>query len=369
MFLNFLRTPATAIRVNVLVDAFVTSFLAASVGYLTVQSGINSEDALHAVSIGIVIGTVFSLPLARIGDVVGETTALTIVQILQVLAYVVLGVVPESIWLLGALIGVFMLGRFVSPLRGALPPRFLRKEELIGFKVSLRTATLTVVLFGAAAVPCVLYLDISIRAAASWIGVLGYLACSLSTQELHKRRTTWVERRKSIGFRISLGTEVWTSWFKVVVTCAVIATGSTLIPYILAAKGSEFSWLLPLSLLIEIAINYAIQKNPRFSKGQSPSTLMLLISASTLGVCGGALLIGSTFLELSTIALSIILIGVFCLNHTAQTLATIMAWQLQYEKGDDKDRSYIVAIFSMASSLGVGLANFIGASIYGGLSL
>lgn len=146
MPLKYLKSPANAIRVNVLVDSFVTSFLAASVGYLTAQSGIDSQNALHAVSIGIVVGTALSLPLARLGDVIGETTVLTVVQVLQVLAYILLGVAPDSSCVLGSLIGVFLLGRFVSPLRGALPPRYLQKDALISFKIALRTSTFEVTL-------------------------------------------------------------------------------------------------------------------------------------------------------------------------------------------------------------------------------
>lgn len=56
-------SPEAAIRINVLVDAYVTSFLGASVGYLTIQSGLESQGAMHAVGIGIVIGTVLSLLL------------------------------------------------------------------------------------------------------------------------------------------------------------------------------------------------------------------------------------------------------------------------------------------------------------------
>ena len=90
-------SPEAAIRINVLVDAYVTSFLGASVGYLTIQSGLESQGALRAVGIGIVIGTVLSLPLARLGDVVGETTVLGGVQILQFISYIALGIVPWAV--------------------------------------------------------------------------------------------------------------------------------------------------------------------------------------------------------------------------------------------------------------------------------
>ena len=86
MLLRKMLSPATVIRVNVLVDAYVTSFLAASVGYLTVESGLDGQGALHAVGTGIVIGTILSLPLARLGDVVGEARVLGCVQMLQVVA-------------------------------------------------------------------------------------------------------------------------------------------------------------------------------------------------------------------------------------------------------------------------------------------
>ena len=66
----------------------------------------------------------------------------------------------------------------------------------------------------------------------------------------------------------------------------------------------------------------------------------------------------------SMIVFSLALMAVFCLIHTARTLATIMAWQFQYDKGDDKDRTFVVAIFSMASAFGIGFANLIGAKIY-----
>ena len=173
-----------------------------------------------------------------------------------------------------------------------------------------------------------------------------------------------VVRRNSFAFRLSLGSDVWISCLKVVISFVIIATGSALIPYILASKGTKFSWLLFCSVFIEIAINYVIQKNPRFKNENRLSNLVLLIVAVSLGICGGLLLIASAIFLQSMIAFSIALIAAFCLNHAAQTFATIMAWQFQYEKGDDQDRSFVVAIFSMASAFGVGLANFLGAKIY-----
>lgn len=364
MLLRKPLSPATAIRINVLVDAYVTSFLAASVGYLTVQSGLEGQGVLHAVGMGIVVGTILSLPLARLGDIVGETKVLSGVQFSQVAAYVVLGIVPGYIPVLGALVGIFMLGRLVSPLRGALPPRFLQKDELVSFKVALRTSTLTVVLLGTGTVSCVLLLDISIRTFACVLGSIGYSICILATQELKKSQGVEVVRRNSFSLRFSLGTDVWISCLKVVISFAIIATGSVLVPYILASKGDALSWLLLCSVFIEIAINYVIQKNSRFKKGGRASSSALLILAVGLGVCGGILLVASAGFLQSMIGFSMALIGVFCLNHTARTFATIMAWQFQYEKGNDKDRSLIVAVFSMSSALGVGLANFLGAEIY-----
>ena len=357
-------SPEAAIRINVLVDAYVTSFLGASVGYLTIQSGLESQGALRAVGIGIVIGTVLSLPLARLGDVVGETTVLGGVQILQFISYIALGIVPGHIPMLGTLVGIFLLGRFVSPLRGALPPRYLQKEELVSYKVALRTSTLTVVLLGTATVSCVLFFGISIRIFSSMLGGIGYLICILSTQALKEKQQVEVVRRNSFVLRLSLGSDVWISCLKVIISFGIIATGSALFPYILASKGNNLSWLLFCSVFIEIAINYAIQKNSRFKNGNRISNLALLILAVSLGICGGFLLIASAIFLQSMIAFSIALIAVFCLIHTAQTFATIMAWQFQYEKGDDQDRSFVVAIFSMASALGVGFANFSGAEIY-----
>lgn len=51
-------------------------------------------------------------------------------------------------------------------------------------------------------------------------------------------------------------------------------------------------------------------------------------------------------------------------TQIAQTLAAIVGWDVQYSAGEDSNRSLIVSIFTLSSSLGGSVGQLAGGPLY-----
>ena len=88
--------PEFWISLNVISDAFATSLFTAGIGYYTAEiSFLSASDSMRAVGLGISLGTITSLVMARMADLFGAVRLLAGVQVLQILCYAYLGFAPK----------------------------------------------------------------------------------------------------------------------------------------------------------------------------------------------------------------------------------------------------------------------------------
>ncbi|QNQ90993.1 MFS transporter [Corynebacterium poyangense] len=361
------RTPATLIQSNVLVDAFVTSLLTAGIGYLIAEvSVVSASQAMMGVGTGVAIGALASLAMGKAADHWGIRKLLSLVQIFQAGSYVLLAVASQELHVLAVLTFIFFLGRLVSPLRGALPPRYLPKDQLIQFKTQLRTFTLSVVLGGGLAVPLTLKLGWGMKSTIVVIGAVGYLLCFLFTRALPHSENHDSHPQLTHSFWRTLAPREWGMWALLLVAFSVIASAPTMVPYVLAKAGEDLSWLLFISSLIGIAINIVVQRLLRDEEVTLTRTrdLRRIAMSMILGLCSVLLLVVAQSFFAGVWSFIVLMILVFSIAHLSQTIVTIVAWNIQYTAGEEKDRALIIAVFSLTSSVGNGCAQFIGSRVF-----
>lgn len=363
------------IRANVITDAFATSFLTAGIGFLAIQVGtVNSDVVMRSVGAGIAIGAFSSLILGKAADRYGSREILSVVQVLQLVTYTALCFTQSTLTLVASVFSAFFLGRLVSPLRGALPPRYLRKAKLISFKAQLRTATLITVLPAAASISTIASMDWNIKYCIASTGLFCYTVCLASTKLLSQHSPHSLDSQQEPNPVTLLSRREWLVWISLLSTFSAITISAAMAPFVVAQAGPRFSWLIFASSLVGIAVNLSIQQQiGRKQKNKSANrngirnrgylALAILLGAFSF------LLIALIFLTTpGTILFSLIMLGVFMLMHTAQTLATIVAWNVQYNAGHERNRATIIAIFSLTGSAGTAIAQFLGAHAFSALS-
>ncbi|MBP3088388.1 hypothetical protein EML15_04405 [Corynebacterium sp. sy017] len=367
------RTPEFLIGANVLADAFATAFFSAGIGYVIVEVGIiNFSQAMNAIGLGLLAGSFSSLILGRVADQVGTRKLLSIVQVLQISTYLIFGYSTSQSTLIISIVTIFFLGRLVSPLRGALPPRFMDRATIIVYKTRLRTLTLITILCADGAVSAVTIMNWRIKVFAVAIGMGCYLLCLLSTtalswcSELPRQRTPqWFGVRTDAV----LARSEWGMWVYLLFTFSVVAIGVALIPFVVAHAGKQVSWLLLASSVIGIVINFAVHrgilKNGQLDRGldrRLRNSLILVVSILLASMAIALLMV--LHLAQAVLVFVLLMLVVFVLAHCGQTLATVVAWDIQYSAGNEKDRAYIVALFSLTSSLGAGAAQFLASYLF-----
>lgn len=361
--------PEFWISLNVISDAFATSLFTAGIGYYTAEiSFLSASDSMRAVGLGISLGTITSLVMARMADLFGAVRLLAGVQVLQILCYAYLGFAPKNAGsIFGCILLLFFLGRLVSPLRGTLPPLFLSRERLLEFKAKLRTMTLTVVFLGAITVSLGAMAQLRMELLIACSGIVAYSLCAASTFRLSAVPDIEREMKKPSTIWKALSFNDWKLWLALLVSFSVVAVSSSIAPYAISLWGNKASWLLGFSSIIGILINRAIHKMISNTDGVFNKSTNRARIAIAIGIGISAFLILSTAIlfSIALIPFFLVMVIVIVLVHTGQTIATVVAWDAQYNAGSDDNRALTVAIFSLSSSFGAGLAQLFAANIYG----
>lgn len=366
--LSHCSNPRLLISVNVLSDAFITSLFSAGIGFFVLTlPQLTVLEATRAVGIGIFGGTILSLALGRISDITSPTTILSIVQFLQITSYGLLPFVWNNHVLTLVILGtIFFLGRLVSPLRGALPPFYLEKHELLPFKGKLRSWTLSVSLCGVGIASLASLMDRFFPVLIVAVGTLCYTLCLSATFKLQPAHFPR-KRPKEQPFNFSvLNQHEIQSWLWLLLCFSVIAISSALFPYIVANFDPKASWLLFASSLLGITVNIVFQRYflqlpafKRLLRRRMVFALCLLIATLSLFfVAASASQHFSYWLFCGVLLFSMLF------TQIAQTLAAIVGWDVQYSAGEDSNRSLIVSIFALSSSLGVSVGQLAGGPLY-----
>ncbi|AKK08365.1 MFS transporter [Corynebacterium testudinoris] len=360
-------TPKALIALNVLSDALATSFLAASIGFLVLdRSTVHPGLSMSLVGAFLFLGIVLSFPVGALGDRWGTRRVLMAVQVVQVAVYLAMFFSSGYTFVI-VLAAAFGLGRVVSPLRGALPPRYIDKQELIGFKSRLRTWTLTVALLGSALVPIVLRFETRLYLAVAFVGMVAYLACYSATYLLRGEGASGQpgEHRARVPMGLQAGD--WGIWWLLVGGFLIVGIAGALLPFVVAGFGPGYAWLLFASSVLGIVVNDAVRR--LISRVTSPDgrvayPLKLIAVAYLTGIGSVGFFL---FLLTSSVAPAVILLGFLVgslLGTVGEVLNVVVAWDVQYSVGNESRRTSIVALFSLTSSLGGSVGQLVSGRIY-----
>ncbi|MGP5083039.1 MFS transporter [Corynebacterium variabile] len=355
------------ITANVLSDALATSMLGSGIGYLVLaRTDIRPGLSMSLVGIATFLGILASFPAGILSDFLGTRRVLMIVQGVQVAVYLCLWF-TSSYFFLFILASAFFLGRIVSPLRGALPPLYIDKQELIGFKSRLRTRTLAVTLLASASIPGILYLDFSLQKTVAIVGFAAYLACLMATYRLGGALVDGGLKKRPSNGPMRLTFQDWTVWLLLLGCFIIVGVAGALFPFIVASFGSGFSWLLFASSIIGIVSNDVVRRIiPRLSDSNGrirgvQRIIWLSYLTGSMATLLFVFLLSSA--SANTLVISFLLLGSI-LGNLSEILGVVVAWDRQYTAGSDDRRSSIVAFFSLSSSLGGSIGQLFGGRVY-----
>lgn len=356
------------ISLNVVSDAFATSLFTAGIGYYTAEvSLISASYSMRAVGIGVLLGTFSSLAIARMADLFGTVRLLAGVQFLQIACYIYLGFGPRNpASIFTSILLIFFLGRLVSPLRGTLPPLYLKREQLLEFKTKLRTITLTVVFLASITVSLVAALHLRMEMLIVLVGIASYGSCVVSTLQLSYMPNRGANVTNPSPTLKALSLSEWRIWFALFVIFSIISVSASITPYAISSWGSKTSWLITFSSVVGIIINIAIHRiiSTKERSFNRYTNHVQLAAAGGMGLAALSILSAAIWFSAGLIPFSLAMVVVIVTFHTGQTIATVVAWDIQYNAGSDHNRALIVAIYSLSASLGTALAQLLGANIY-----
>lgn len=356
------------IAANVLVDAFAMSLTAAGIGYLSSEAdNVDPSDTLTVVGLSLLCGTAVSLVLSSLSDAFGVRRMLAAVQVCQIVAFILLVPCSDGVAFLVTVGFIFFLGRMVSPLRGSLPPKYLAKNELLTFKSGLRSYTLSVVLVGSAIISLLTWAELGVTRSIALVGALCYCVCLAATLGLpkdHAEPGRW--DKVTSPFR-ALRKDEWLTWLKVLLVLSVVAVSGSAVPYVIAQRGPEAAWLLLASSLIGIAVNEIVRqvsKRTLLRDGQLLNSDEILGAAVILALMAIGVVLFAGQGALSVWVFVGAVLAVSALENFASTLTTLVAWEAQYSSGEEKNRTSIVALFSVSGAVGAGFGQLVGGSLF-----
>ena len=341
------------IGLNIVIDGFGTASFMAGIGFFTLWWGaVDPAGLLLGMGIGGFAGIGASFIAASLTDTFGRRRLLLIVQSLQLIVYAGLLLPVSSMWIvLFCSLGTG-LGRVVSPVRGALPPMYLDKNDLIGFKAKVKTWTIVATVSGGliAAVigstgdgPLLLFIP-GVNCVSFFI-VLGLtLMLPVEAERISKVKPSLYRPSKAVLSVASLFALLFAVGSIPENVIAILAADRHGIPSSIVVASSVIGFL------VAILGQYLISgREDRLRQYHS-----ILTGASLLaGVLSIGALIVVVHVNMSPLWAVVLIVVAGFLSESALLITLYAMWDLQYSLGDDKHRGGVIGVFSVASSLGV----------------
>lgn len=345
---------------NIVFDAFGTSVFTLGIGYYIEQyTSFKAAEILFSMSLAIFLGTTLSYFTSALSDLVGAKKALTLVQILQLSIALTITLFPDSHLFPLFIFIYFMLGRVLSPIRGALPPAYFPKEELLEFKTSVRSSTLIAIAFSSIAIWLVVT-----QAEGRWerfsivfiaIDLATFVACIGLTALLPEAET--LKKPKNPFSFINLGFKnniVWTLFLLGFATAGVCGAA---IPFYLPSLAQHGPVILIADFLIGLAISklseYLIKRHKNYFSSQY--ILQSVLFSLALATVAAFIVSLASYLQTEQSKFYALIIAIL-MSEIALTLLSLSLWNAQYELGPDERRGAIVGFYSMSSSYGSALS-------------
>lgn len=356
------------IRRNIIADAFGSAVFGAGLGYVTVNL-LEVEPALvlGASVCGGFLGIAVSYPVAALTDRWGVRRVLLVLQIAQTIAlFPLLFPWGKELALLaiGATVG---LGRVVSPVRGALPPKYLDKGSLLEFKTTTRCAVLIAALAGAGVASLIASLGppqalifLPLLNALSFLVALRFTFRLPRQQELVST-TRWLGTMDLVNIGSAGGA------YLVIFTLVYLLAGivDAALPFALAQRGVSFGWLIAVANLIGIGISLAAQRVVKRRQGSSVNTRPLVLGlGAILLFCAGVLACVYVTVALSDAEFIGLILGSVVLTEIGTVLIYLVLWDVQYSVGPDDRRGAVVGMFGVACSLGMVASSGVAAAMF-----
>jgi hypothetical protein len=328
-------------------------------------SGIDASHVLTALAVGGLVGIALSYPTASLVDMWGARPILLALQAAQVAAYVTMAVAATAHVVVAACAVGAGLGRIASPVRGALPPLYLLKGDLVEFKARVKVWTMVLALLGgavAAAVGAAKSAEALIMIPT--LNALSFAGAFVLTLRLPQPlRVSKASRPWWVPYRPSKSVLSGTAYFGVLLCLGYVPESAT---SVLVAGVGLPTWVVAASPALALAVALAGRRAVRGRGDRLRDVRTPVVSAAlTLEVAAAAALALVVYVHdlpaAAQVALSV-------LAAAAAELAMIgilyLLWDIQYSVGTDHDRGGIVGVFTIGTSAGMALSPALASALY-----
>jgi hypothetical protein len=354
------------ILANIVTDAFGTAVFLSGVGFFTLTgSGIDASHVLTALAVGGLVGIALSYPTASLVDMWGARPILLALQAAQVAVYVTMAAAAAAHVVVAACAVGAGLGRIASPVRGALPPLYLLKGDLVEFKARVKVWTMVLALLGgavAAAVGAAKSAEALIMIPT--LNALSFAGAFVLTLRLPQPlRVSKASRPWWVLYRPSKSVLSGTAFFGVLLCLGYVPESAT---SVLVAGVGLPTWVVAASPALALAVALAGRRAVRGLGDRLRDVRTPVVSAAlALEVAAAAALALVVYVHdlpaAAQVALSV-------LAAAAAELAMIgilyLLWDIQYSVGTDHDRGGIVGVFTIGTSAGMALSPALASALY-----
>jgi hypothetical protein len=365
-----LRSPSRLIGANIVVDAFGTATFLSGIGFFAIGSvGATPTQILHWLSIGIFAGVGLSFFASAFVDAIGPKRVLLALQTAQFVTYFAL-LFTGSVTLVLVLCGLgAALSRITSPVRGALPPIYLDKEQLLQFKAKVKVWIVTVtILGGGVAVVSSMLDEHGALLAIPAINCASFLAVMVLTILLPEREGATPS--KKVSFRPP-SVEIFLSASVFAFLIGLGSAPESAVAVLAADKEGMPAIVVAISSIAGFAVALGGQRLLKGRDGlvrrHGRSILLTSLGCEALAVS----LVGIASFRNVDAVTAVALIGLgLTLAEISLLGVTYAMWDVQYSIGDDADRGRIIGVFSIATSVGLALSPALASALFfGGVGL